>query len=171
MVCITDANYITHVNKYENVNSISKETVETSSGAMGLSREYLPVKVKENLEYFNNRNQDIIIKKGSAETNIIENKTPYLQFKINIETNNEEVKLELPRIYYMGYEIKLKTSDGNEEKIDYYENENGFMEFGINKSGIIIIDYKGTTLNKIANIISILMIIIYLIFVFVKKKR
>ena len=71
----------------------------------------------------------------------------------------------------MGYEIKLKTSDGNEEKIDYYENENGFMEFGINKSGIIIIDYKGTTLNKIANIISILMIIIYLIFVFVKKKR
>ena len=55
------------------------------------------------------------------------------------------------------------------ESIKYYENENGFIEFEINKSGTITICYSGTFLYNIARIISIVSIIVFVIILNKKK--
>jgi len=125
--------------------------------SLGNQKEYLPVKTNNNLEYFYSRNQEIIFKEGTGEIKIIENETPYLKSEINISSNN--LIIELPRLYYLGYEIKLTDKDGVENKLDYYESEYGFIELHIIKNGTLEIDYTGTTANKIANYVSIITII------------
>jgi len=135
--------------------------------SLGVQSEYLPTKTINNIDYFKYRGEYIIIKEGKAKTTIIENNTPYLKSEIKLISDN--ITIELPRIYYLGYEIKLTDKEGNTKKIDYYENENGFIETKLNKSGILEINYKGTLANKIANYISILTIGICLSILLYKK--
>ena len=47
---------------------------------MGNEREYLPEKVINNLEYFENRNKDIVIKSGTGEITKILDNVPDLIF-------------------------------------------------------------------------------------------
>lgn len=141
--------------------------------SIGNQQEYLPVKTKNNLDYFENRNQEIIIKNGNAKIKTKENITPYLNTEIELMT--EKVTIELPRLYYLGYKIILKEQNGNKNKIDYYENEYGFIELEINKSGILEVDYKGTIANRISNYICFITIAICVIkFIYnlhIKKKK
>lgn len=142
------------------------ETSEIKEMSMGCQNEYLPTKTLDNIDYFNNRNQDILVKEGITQISMITNETPYLKAEITLESNNATI--ELPRLYYLGYDITLATDDKRVEKITYYENENGFIELKINHSGILEISYKGTIANKISNYISIFTIIIC-IFILIKK--
>lgn len=145
--------------------------IDISDYGMGWQKEYLPMQTKNNIEYFENRNQDIIIKDGNADINILENNTPYLKAEIkNIES---ETTIELPRIYYLGYEAKLMENE-TITKLELHINDNGFIETKINSNGILVLEYKGTLANKIANyiaIITIIGILIYLIIRFYKKKE
>jgi len=140
--------------------------------SMGVQNEYLPQKTIENINYFKIRNKDIIIKKGMAEIDIIKNETPYLKSKIIINEGNK-ITIELPRLYYLGYSIKLDT-EKEIKKIQYYENENGFIEIEIEESGILEVEYEGTKANKISNIVSILILILSictLIYQKIKKNK
>ena len=96
------------------------------------------------------------------DDNVI-NKTPVLIF--DIET--EGAKIELPRLYYLGYDIKL-----NSKQLSYKENKNGFIELYVKESGTITVKYAGTTGYKVALALfvgSVIIIIGY--FVFTNKKR
>ena len=150
-----------------------QETFHPTEMSIGNQQEYLPVKTKNNIDYFDNRNQEIIIKSGNAKIEIKENITPYLNTEIELIT--EKAKIELPRLYYLGYEIILKDQNGNKNKIKYYENEYGFIELEINKSGTLEVDYKGTITNRIANYTSFITIFICIIrFIYnlhIKKKK
>ena len=126
--------------------------------SMGNQNEYLPVNANKNINYFENRNKKIISKKGETEIKIIKNSIPYLNAEIIL--NTEKAIIELPRLYYLGYEVTIKETNGKKNKINYYENEYGFIELEINKSGILEVDYKGTIANQIANYICIITIII-----------
>ena len=68
---------------------------------------------------------------------------------------SEETKIELPYIYYLGYEVILEN---NEEitKLKTYETEKGFVEVTIPilEEGILQVEYKGTLLMKITSIVS-----------------
>ena len=151
--------------------TISKEYVEDiiipTQMSMGNQKEYLPMNTKNNLDYFENRQQDIILKTGNAEVSIIENNTPYLESEIIL--NTESVTIELPRIYYLGYKITLTDIEGNINKIKYYENEDGFIELEVNKSGTLEIDYDGTNAAKVAHYVSFLTIIISIVLLTTKK--
>lgn len=136
---------------------------------MGVQSEYLPSNTSKNLTYYETRNKDIKLQNGEAEINTVKNDTPYL--KVEIKLISDDIKIELPRLYYLGYEIKLIDQDGNINKIDYYENENGFIELDVSKSGILEIDYKGTTANKIANYVCLITLIAVLITIIYKKKK
>lgn len=150
-----------------------QEIFHPTEMSIGNQKEYLPIKTKNNLDYFENRDQAIIIKDGNAKIKIKENITPYLNTEIELIT--EKVKIELPRLYYLGYEIILKEVNGKKNKIKYYENQYGFIELEINKSGILEVDYKGTIANRIANYISFITIFICIIrFIYklrIKKKK
>ena len=138
--------------------------------SIGNQEEYLPVNAKKNINYFENRNQEIITKKGETEINIIKNSTPYLNAEIIL--NTEKAIIELPRLYYLGYEITLKEPNGKKYIINYYENEYGFIEFKINRSGILEVNYKGTIANQIANYVCLItMTICILICIYKKVKK
>ncbi len=117
--------------------------------AMGWQKEYLPVNTYSNLDYFNNRNHDILNIEGSSK--IIENNVPYLKFEVY-----ESSTLELPRLYYYGYILRNE----NNEKIEVYENKNGFIETTV-EPGIYTLDYEGSNLLKAADIITILSLLIF----------
>ena len=156
------------IEKQTNHNDLLLEDIQIPNKmSLGVQSEYLPIKTINNIDYFKYRKEYIYIKDGKAKTNIIENNTPFLKSEIELISDN--ITIELPRIYYLGYEIKLTDKEGNTSKIDYYENEYGFIETKLNKSGILKINYKGTLANKIANYISILTISICLSILLYKK--
>ena len=73
-----------------------------------------------------------------------------------------KIILELPYIYYLGYNVYV---NGNEVK--YEESDKGFIQVELeNKNSKIQVKYKGTTLDKISYFTSLLggVLVLYLIF-------
>ena len=138
---------------------INVDNIEYFYG-LGWQEEYLPVKTYENKDYYENRGNDIIIKEGNGKVEIKEDVIPKLVFEIS-----DSSTVEFPRLYYIGYTLK----DSNNKKISVYENSNGFIEAKVEK-GLYILDYTGTTLDKIANAVSILSILGLGVLVIWKRK-
>lgn len=146
-----------------NLKQASNEVIDISNieqwYGMGWQREYLPVSAVENSDYFDNRNHDIIIKEGNANVEIINNDVPYLEFKVD-----NDLTVELPRIYYIGYTLLNENND----KVDFYENEYGFIEAKL-ESGTYKLDFTGTKYDQIAKFVSIISILGFGVFVWRKK--
>ena len=166
---ITFAGYKTITDKYRIINVEEFFNSNKIFNNMGVQKEYLPVNTKRNIKYFNNRNKEIIVKQGNADIYVLYNNTPDLKFTIN--SLKEEVILELPRLYYLGYRIEFTNNQGNTKKIKYYENEYGFIEIVLKEVGTITVSYTGTNANKICNYISIITIFTYLLIIGYRKYR
>ncbi len=133
------------------------------SQGMGVQKEYLPKVTNDNIKYFKKRDNSVkILNDSKTEIKTIKDETPYLEFKIN--NVKEKTILELPRLYYLGYDIKL-----NDKKIDYEMNDKGFITINVKESGTVTINYKGTTLYKITLLLRYITIIGLIIY-FIKRK-
>ena len=130
---------------------------------MGNEREYLPEKVINNLEYFENRNKDIVIKSGTGEITKILDNVPDLIFEVN---TSESMTIELPRFYYMGYQLEI-----NGQKVELTESDNGFLQATIQESGTYTLTYEKTMVMKIANIISVVTALVCIILLIWKKRK
>lgn len=119
------------------------------------SFEYLPSKAFESRYYIETRNNEVILLEGNAQ---IENqKKENTNLSCHLSYVLEETKLELPYIYYLGYDVTLKTA--NEKiKLQTYETENGFVgiTIPIMEEGNLEVCYSGTLFMKISSIVSIL---------------
>ena len=151
------------------------EDIDISSYGTGWQREYLPMNTQNNLNYYDWRTEDVLVKKGYATISVQENNVPSL--KAEIKDCQGETTIELPRIYYLGYEATLEENE-NKEKLDLYMNDRGFLETKINSNGILILKYKGTIAMRIANVVSIVTLIgiacyvvVWYIFKRVKRKN
>lgn len=122
--------------------------IEPNSG-MGHSTEYLPRKAYENKLYFDYRGQDIMLISGNAI--IIDEKVENRKITFTLETSSIETTVEFPRLYYLGY--KLETRDGKVLALE--ESENGFIQARLEGNGTYTLVYKGTTLEKVINILAI----------------
>lgn len=146
-----------------NLRQASNEVIDISNieqwYGMGWQREYLPVSAVENSDYFDNRNHDIIVKEGETNIEIISNDVPYLEF-----TLDNSAIVELPRIYYIGYTLV----DENNNEVNFYENENGFIEANL-ESGTYKLDFTGTKYDKLAKIICLISVVGFGVFVWRKK--
>lgn len=134
--------------------------------------EYLPSKAYNNLEYIKHRENTIYILDGHV--NIENEQKNGSEMEFYVSEVRENAKLELPYIYYLGYDVTLKT-DNKTEKIDIEESENGFLQINLNNvdKGVIVVKYKGTATMKAAYLISFitfLIIIIVNMFVIIRKK-
>lgn len=113
---------------------------------MGHSKEYLPVNSYKNLEYFNTKEKTI--KCNNCNYIIKENNSKKMVFEI---TSTDKQIIELPRLYYTGYELR----DKNNHQIKFYENSNGLIEFvGSNNKYTLI--YKGPILYRISVVTGII---------------
>ena len=128
----------------------------TSIGPYNINRDYLPKAAGKNIKYMQNRKNETIVLNGQAKI-INENKVK-LKDEVEIEIENgKEVILELPYIYYHGYETKI-----NGKKINNQESDKGFLQVEINESGNLEVEYKGTIGEKIAMIVSLISFIGFL---------
>ncbi len=122
------------------------------------SYQYVPVNTLNHLtDLLNRKSDEIIIEKGETDINIIEDETPTLVF--DIETTGATI--ELPRIYYFGYQITL-----DDQELNYKESDNGLIEIKVKDSGTISVKYTGTLGYKIGLglfALAILILIIYFI--------
>ena len=122
---------------------------------------YIPAASYRNLDYVQNRSDDVIVKKGKADIYDVIDNTPYLEF--NVET--EGATLELPRYYFFGYDVTL-----NGKKINYIENQMGFMQINVKEGGRIIVKYTGGISYKISIFIQIGTIIFCVLYL-IKARR
>ncbi len=141
---------------YTGEEELNPDDKSTKSSAM---LEYLPLKAYENIEYIKNRSQDVVVIEGNIQ--ITEQNKNGSNMNIKFTNASNKSSIELPYIYYPGYEIKI-----NGEKIDYYESENGFVKLDIpeNTSGEIVVKYTGTILARITWLISLISLIVFIIY-------
>ena len=117
------------------------------------------------MEYIEERENKALILDGKGIIDNQQKDETRMTFDI-IENNSENIKIELPYIFYVGYNVKL-----NEEKIDLKESDNGFLQIEINdnKTGTVSIAYTGSTIMNITKIISIISFILFTIYCFKDK--
>lgn len=134
--------------------------------------EYLPSKAYENLDYIKTRENRVYVLSGSATIENEEKNGTKMTFNLsNIEKNTT---LELPYIYYLGYNIQIEQN-GQILTLETFESSNGFVAVNLpnTESGKITVKYTGTTIMQISYIVSIITfisIVVCLIVVKIKSK-
>lgn len=121
------------------------------------SFEYLPSKAFENRKYIETRTQNAIVMNENSST-IIENEVKNgTKMSFDVKYVLEETKIELPYIYYLGYDVTLEQN-GKKVKLETYETDNGFLgiTIPIMEEGNLEVCYSGTLFMKISSIVSIL---------------
>lgn len=79
-------------------------------------------------------------------------RTKYNLYNIDIERNGS---IELPLIYYSGYEANL-----NGKRVNVYRNAEGMAEVETNETGVLVVQYKGTRFRRVCEAASLLGIIV-----------
>ena len=118
--------------------------------------EYLPSKAYDNLDYIKQRENRTYILSGNVTIEKEEKNGTNMSIVVsNIEN---DTSIELPYIYYLGYNVELQDETGNVQKIDTYESDNGFIAINLPEGeyGTITVQYTGTILMKISYVVSIL---------------
>lgn len=134
------------------------------------SFEYLPSKAFENLDYIKQRENKAIVLSGSCDIENEQKNGNKMEFDVKDAKSNTVI--ELPYIYYLGYDIELETDNKEKISLKAYESDNGFIEIHLEngESGKVIVYYEGTILIKISMIISILSFTIIILYMVWKKE-
>ena len=143
------------------------------------SFEYLPNKAFENRVYIETReNVPIILEASSGnDTGLatIENFNKdgtSCRFNVVTQEGNDEIEIELPYIYYIGYNVEYTDDSGNNYSVETYESENGFLCIRVpNENVTVNVKYTGTVLMKIAYIISAVTVLVLIIIYFIKRVK
>ena len=116
------------------------------------SFEYLPSKAFDNLDYIKQRENRTYILSGNI---VIENEIKDgVNMILDLYNVEENTVIELPYIYYLGYDVEAIDSEGKVQKIETFESENGFVAIQVPETAKRInVTYTGTTLMKITYIV------------------
>lgn len=143
---------------------------------MGNQKEYLTMSGLKNLNYIINRDENIKVlsKDSSVKITNMNNNIPNLSFNMKIK-KGKDVTLELPRLYYLGYQIELTQKNGKKIELDYEYDKYGLIKITVPKSGYIEMKYTGTLMYQIFSWVRNLGILIFIIIVikyqYNKKKK
>ena len=141
---------------------ISGKDVETVAG-LG-KEEYLPEKAYSNRFYIATRDEYIDILEGNVIIKDEIKDGTHLTASIEAGDDNYSI-LELPYIYYPGYEVRL---DGMISKT--FETDNGFLGIKVlkNDNAKLEVNYVGTNIMKISSFISFISFIVFGIYIWKK---
>lgn len=131
---------------------VTEQTGRVHAGCA--SFEYLPCKAFENRKYIEDRSNQAIILSGTAQIENEQKNGSQMSFDINYVL--EETQIELPYIYYLGYNVTL-TVDEKIQKLKTFETDNGFVgvQVPILENGKIDVKYTGTAIMNFSKLISI----------------
>ena len=137
----------------------------------GINREYLPQKAYKNLNYIDERENKTYILKGEVES--IEEEKNKLKDVIYVKNAKQNTILELPYLYYLGYDIEISYNGNEAEKVKCFESDSGFLAIEIDEcdNAIINVEYKGTMLEKLSYIISLIGIGIFISYVYCERRK
>ena len=128
-------------------------------------------------KYLQERKDEVYILRGNCLIHNENKKELKMTFSIeNIEDNAENVILELPYIYYLGYDISIETSK-EIVKLNYTESENGLIQVFIPNNievAEVKVTYTGTVLEKLSYLLSALATLIFVVYVYlyrIKSKK
>lgn len=133
--------------------------------------EYWPQKAIVAIDYIIDRDNKVKLLSGNADIQNETKENGILNFDI---TNvSENTVLELPYLFYKGYEVTY-TPTGSNEKIklnNLVESDKGLasIELDTSVSGHINIEYHATALHKICIVVSFSTITMYLIYLVISK--
>lgn len=151
--CFYNLNYI---------DSFEENTmIETKFGVVNSSNfEYFPSKARNNVDYVKQRKDEAIIIDGTATIKNQQKDGTKMSFDI-IKNDSDSVKIELPYIFYVGYNATL-----NGEKIQITESDMGFLEINVNehKTGKIEIRYSSANVMNVTKVISIISVFIFVLY-------
>ena len=137
-----------------------------------INRDYMPLKalVKQRT-YLLSRSDSVYILSGKAE--IIKEEKEALYLEVELQNGEKGTELELPFLFYPGYDVKLQYED-LEVNLETSETENGFIKIVIPDDfteGKIIVNYTATILDKVAYILSGVFIVVFIIYVIYFRKK
>ncbi len=149
--------------------SVSENTGRVHAGCATF--EYLPSKAFNNLDYIKHRENAALVMSGSA--NIYNENKNGTSMTFEVSNVRDDATIELPYIYYIGYNATFTSVEGNSEKINVYESEKGFAEINLESGmkGKIEIKYTGDSITKISYIISLVALAGAILFVIFTKKK
>ena len=155
------------LNPIENI-ELGKITGMENECIPGMGKgEYLPKKAYDNRFYIATREDRIYATKGKA---VIEKEEKNgTKLTARIKTFEEETELELPYIYYPGYEITL---DGMH--VTYFETENGMIGIKLSPKENTVIEVKYSGRGAVSSPIMITLVgvaVLVLYAVFVKNEE
>ena len=149
--------------EYSSFGNMTGKEIECIAG-LG-KEEYLPVKAYNNKFYIASREKGAKALKGNI---VVENELKVEgKYVAEMSITGEAAEIELPYIYYPGYEVRV---DGMIVK-ETYETENGMLGFAFEQDDHVKVEveYIGTNLVKISLIVSIIGFIA--LFIYVWKKH
>ena len=126
---------------------------------MGWQLEYLPVNTFNHWDELKNREYKIITDNGTAT--ITSDKTTDLCFNVS-----EDTQIVIPRIAYFGYYLM----DENGNNVNINGNDEGLITASVTKGSYELV-YKGTKKVRIAYVISLVTIIIFITYLAVSKRK
>ncbi|NLO96832.1 MAG: hypothetical protein GX091_01950 [Peptococcaceae bacterium] len=150
---------------YTRLDIITAKSYKTNGCA---TFEYLPVKAYNNIPYLADRTQQIIVKSGAAHiTNEIKHNTN-LSFYISSPAG---AVIELPYIYYLGYDLKLIT-EKEHQKLKTIESDKGMVAAVIpaGTEGLVTVTYSGTFATRLSYLLSFLSLLSFISWVLWKEK-
>ena len=149
---------------YDSFGNMTGKEIECIAG-LG-KEEYLPMKAYDNKFYIASREKGAKALKGNI---VVKNELKVEgRYVAEMSITGEAAEIELPYIYYPGYEVRV---DGMIVK-EVFETENGMLGFAFEQDDHIKVEveYIGTNLMKITLFVSIIGFISLFIYVFRKYK-
>ena len=167
--------------KYEAKKTLSdeefekKRIVDEPLSIWSINREYLPLNMDK--DYIEDRENSTIVLQGQAE--ISNEQKNGLNLEFDVENVEEGTVLELPYIYYLGYQAEIQEfSESNDSIIEIksktFESENHFVAIKLGNNiqkAHIVVKYKGTIVEKVGYIISGLSTVIIIVICIIKKRK
>ena len=135
---------------------------------MNINREYMPSKTYKALSQNPERvdGESIFIIKGDA--NIESANKNELVYNITLTDIKENTSIEVPFLFYKGYNAYIENDKNGKRDIDVKESDYGFLKIDIPKeyeNGMIKVEYKTPTSYYIAYIISFVTLIGFIIYI------
>lgn len=153
----------------QNINVDNDYTLSIGGGLEYLPSEYVDkIKVSylepvDSTNFLSKLNDEIEYNKNDYNKFTVSTKYNYI--KIDLETVNA-TQITLPRISYKGYVLKL-----NNNKINYHKDDFGMITVDLKKNtkGLLTLEYKLTLIQIISKIISFIVFIVSLYYLYKYK--